>query len=208
MNNFNSMFGNAGSSNPTRSMRGAFQSGRRGDDIPKGYNRGQLQQFVPKQLQQFKKLFSLLGKDSDLFGLASGDEDAFADIEAPAMRQFNELQGGLASRFSGLGMGGRRSSGFQNTSNAAASNFAQDLAAQRQGITRNATRDLFDLSNVLMNQRPYQRFLDQKPEKQQKSSGWGGLIGAGVGGVGGFFAGGPMGAMAGASLGSKIGSGF
>jgi len=207
MNNFDSMFGNTGSSSPTRSMRGAFQSGRRGDVVPKGFKSGQLQQFVPKQLQQFKKLFSLLGKDSDLFGLASGDEDAFADIEAPTMRQFNELQGGLASRFSGMGMGARRSSGFQNTSNAAASNFAQDLAAQRQGITRNATRDLFDLSNALMNQRPYERFLEQKPEKQ-KSSGWGGLIGAGLGGVGGFFAGGPMGAMAGASLGHKVGSGF
>ena len=53
-------------------------------------------------------------------------------MEAPALKQFSGLQGNLASRFSGMGSGARRSSGFQNTSNQAASDFAQQLQANKQ----------------------------------------------------------------------------
>lgn len=150
--------------------KGRPESGRRGgaggDVIPKGYRAGQIQNFTPEQMQQFSQLFSLLGEDSDLFKMAMGDQSYFDEMEAPAMRQFNELQGGLASRFSGMGMGGRKSSGFQNTSSAAASNFAQDLQSNRQNLSRQALRDLMEMSHSLMNEKPYERILSGKRQKE------------------------------------------
>lgn len=183
----------------------------RGDIIPKGYRTGQLQQYTPEQLDLFHQLLGNLGPESNLGRFASGDESTFAQMEAPAMRQFSELLGGISNRFatgSGRGsLGTLKSSGFQNTGTAAASNFAQDLAAKRQELQRQALLDMFGLSNMLLNQRPYDRFLVEKPQKEQ-SSGWGGLIGAGLGAAGGFFAGGPTGALYGANIGYKAGSSF
>jgi len=174
--------------------------------IPSGYKLGQLQQFTPEQMQLFQQLFSNVGPQSYLSQLAGGDEDIFNQIEGPAMKQFSELQGNLASRFSGMGsFGGRKSSGFQNMSNQATSDFAQQLQSQRHNLQRQAIMDLMGLSENLLGQRPYEQFL---AKKQQKQGGWGGLVGAGLGGVGGFFAGGPAGALAGANLGYKVGSGF
>lgn len=138
----------------------------RGDNIPSGYRSGQLQQFTPQQMKLFKQMFSQVSPDSYLSRLSQGDEELFDEMEAPAMRQFNELQGGLASRFSGMGMGSRRSSGFQNSSTAAASNFAQDLASKRQGLQRQAIMDLMGLSESLLGQRPNERFLVPKKQNQ------------------------------------------
>lgn len=199
----NSMFGATG----RRGSRGMS----RGDSIPSGYEVGQLQNFTPEQMNLFKNSFQHVGPDSYLSRLASGDQSMFGEIEAPAFRQFNSQLGNISSRFSaGAGgpgaMSSRRSSGFQNETTAAASNFAQDLQAQRQGLQRQAIQDLMGMSNQLLNQRPYERTL--APKQQKESSGWGGLIGAGLGGVGGFFAGGPMGALKGAQLGYGVGSAF
>jgi hypothetical protein len=185
------------------SMTGS--SGVSGNKIPSGYKAGQLQQFTPQQLQLFQQLFSHVGPESYLSKLAGGDQSQFAEMEAPALRQFNELQGNIASRFSGMGMGSRKSSGFQNTMNSAASNFAQELQANRQNLQRQAINDLMNMSSNLLGQRPYQNFLI---EKQQKSSGWGSAIGSALGATGGFFAGGPAGALAGGKLGYDIGSNF
>lgn len=186
-----------------KGSRGSAQ----GDIIPKGYRAGQLQQFTPEQLQLFQQLFSQLGPESYLSRLAGGDQSLFEEMEAPALRQFNELQGGLASRFSGMGgLGSRRSSGFQNTASSAASNFAQELQAQRQGLQRQALSDLMGFSNQLLNQRPFERLVADKQKKQ--GGGWGGAIGAGLGGLGGFALGGPGGALAGAQLGYGVGSQF
>lgn len=179
-----------------------------GNIIPKGYNYGQIQQFTPEMMELFKRLFSQVSPDSYTSRLAGGDQSLFGEIEAPALRQFNELQGGLASRFSGMGTGGRKSSGFQNASNQAAADFAQQLQSQRQELQRNAIRDLMEMSQGLLGQRPYDQFLVEKPQRQKKSSGWGGAVGAGLGGLGGFFAGGPAGAMTGAQLGYGVGSSF
>ena len=183
------------------------RGGGSGDRIPKGYEAGQLQQYTPEQLDLFKQLFSNAGPDSFLSQLSQGEEGAYDQMEAPALRQFNALQGNLASRFSGMGMGARKSSGFQNSANQAASNFAQDLQSKRQDYSRQALRDLHAMSQDLLGNRPYERDLFEKPQKNN-SSGWGGLIGAGVGGLGGFLAGGPSGALAGSQLGYGIGSGF
>lgn len=159
-------------------MRGATGASS-GNKIPKGYQQAQLQQFTPEQMQLFQSLFSHVSPDSYTSRLAGGDESLFEQIEAPALRQFSGLQGQLASRFSGMGMGGRKSSGFQNTANAAASEFAQNLQSQRQALQRQAILDLMGLSESLLNQRPQEKFLVQKPK-----SFWQELIGGLSGGVG------------------------
>ena len=199
----NSMNGNTGAAGSAQQGNAA---GYYKEKIPKGYSAGKLQQFTPEQIQLFQQNFSHLGPDSYLSRLAGGDQSMFEEMEAPAMRQFQELQGGLASRFSGSGMGARRGSGFQNTQNQATSDFAMQLQSQRQSLRRQAIDDLMGFSNQLLNQRPYQNTL--QPKQQQESSGWGGLIGAGIGGLGGFAIGGPAGAMGGAQLGYNVGSGF
>lgn len=136
---------------------GARQIGKIG-----GYKQYSMPQFTPEQMQLFQSLFSQIGPESYLSKLAGGDEEAFNQMEAPAMRQFQGLQGQLASRFSGMGMGGRRSSGFQNTMNQASSDFAQDLQSRRQGLQQQAIRDLMGLSNDLLGQRPYETMLMKK----------------------------------------------
>jgi hypothetical protein len=186
-----------------RTAMGPSATGR--NIIPKGYKRGQLAQFSPEQMQLFQSLFGNLGPESFLSKLAGGDQSQFEELEAPALRQFNALQGNISSRFSGAGMGARKSSGFQNTLSQASSDFAQQLQSQRLGLQRQAISDLLGLSNQLLGQRPHKQFL---VEKQKRSGGLGGLIGAGVGGVGGFFAGGPGGALTGAQLGQQLGSTF
>lgn len=156
-----------------------------------GYKPAQMQQFTPEQMQLFQNMFGQVGPDSYLSKLAGGDEGAFNQIEAPAMRQFQGLQGNIASRFSGMGSGGaRRSSGFQNTMNQASSDFASDLQAQRMGLQRNAIRDLHDMSSSLLGQRPYENFMiKQEPSGFQSFiekilGGLSGGIGRGVGAAG------------------------
>ncbi len=181
-------------------------TGQMKEKIPSGYKKGSMQQFTPEQMQLFQQMFGHLGPESFLSKLAGGDQETFGQIEAPALKQFSALQGQLGSRFSGMGgTGARRSSGFQNTGNAAASDFAQQLQSQRQTLQQQALQDLMGFSNQLLGQKPYENYLI---EKQKKSSGLGGLIGAGVGGLGGFFAGGPAGALTGASLGYNVGNSF
>ena len=140
------------------------QQGMQKEKIPSGYKKFSINNFTPEQTEMFQQLFSMLGPDSEIWKLASGDEGQFEEMEAPALRQFNELQGNLASRFSGMGMGGRKSSGFQNASSAAASNSAQELQANRQSLQSNALKDLMVMSNALMGQRPYEQGIVEKPK--------------------------------------------
>jgi hypothetical protein len=170
--------------------------GMRGDKIPKGYKASQLQQFTPEQMQLFQSMFSHLGPDSYLSRLAGGDEEMFNEMEAPAMRQFSELQGNMGSRFSQMGMGAQKSSGFKNTMSQAGSNFAQDLQSRRQELQRNAIKDLMGMSNELLGQKPYERQLVEKskPWWQELAIGAGQGFGQGLGksageGVGNMFSG-------------------
>ncbi len=183
--------------------RGAFSSQ---DKIPSGYKDFAMQQYTPQQMQLHGQQFAHTAPDSFTSRLALGDQSQFDEMEAPALRQFNELQGNIASRFSSGGLGARKSSGFQNTMTAASQDFAGQLQSQRQQLRRQAIMDLMGMSNQLLSQRPVERGLVQKPEKQ--SSGWGGLLGSGVGALGGFFAGGPAGALTGGKLGYDVGSSF
>lgn len=170
-----------------------------GNVIPKGYERGQLQQFTPEQMQLFKQMFGNLGPDSFLAKLAGGDQSMFEQLEAPAMRQFQGLQGQLASRFSGMGTGARNSSGFQNTANQATSDFAQQLQSQRMGLQNQAIRDLMGMSNQLLGQRPTEQFLapKKKPWWQELLGSLGGGVSQGLGTAGSLWGLGKLGMFGG-----------
>jgi len=138
-------------------------SGATGDKIPSGYKAGRISNFTPEMMELFRSLFSHVSPDSYTGRLAGGDQSLFEEMEAPALRQFSGLQGNLASRFSGMGsFGGRSSSGFQNTINQASSDFAQDLQSKRQALQRQAIMDLMGMGNTLLGQRPYENFLVPK----------------------------------------------
>ncbi len=107
------------------------------------------------------------------------------------MQQFSELQGNMSSRFSGMGgLGARKSSGFQNTSNQAASQFAQQLQSQRQSLQQQAIKDLHGMSQDLLGNRPYEQMLMEKskPWWQEAATGFAGGLGQGLGkaAMGGF----------------------
>lgn len=147
-----------------------------------GYQSVTSQQFTPEQMELFTQMFGQVGPDSYLSKLAGGDQSAFGELEAPALQQFSELQGGLASRFSGMGgVGANRTSGAQNAQTSAASNFSQQLQAQRLGIRQNAMRDLQSMSSELLGQRPYSEHILEP--KQKEPSFWEKLLGS-IGGAG------------------------
>ncbi len=159
-----------------------------GNKIPSGHKAGRMQNFTPEMMQLFQQLFGHVGPDSFLSKIASGDEGAFAELEAPAMRQFSGQLGGLASRFSGMGgTGSRQSSGFDLAGTQAASDFSQDLSSKRQGLQRQAIGDLFGMSNMLLSQKPYENFLSEKKPKFWESIM--GPLGAGFGAGAGEAAG-------------------
>jgi len=175
---------------------------------PKGYMARTQQIYTPEQLRLFQSSFGRVGNDSYLGRLAGGDQSQFEQLEAPALRQFGALQGNIASRFSGGtgagSLGQRRSSGFQQTQNAAASDFAQQLQAQRMGIQQQAIRDLHSMSQELLGNRPYEQ---QLIEKQAPKSGFGSFLGQTAGTGLGSLAG-AGGAAIGKQLGGRVGGMF
>ena len=203
----NSMSGYRGPAGGNISSKSA--GGFKGDITPKGYEKGQLAQFTPDQMKLFQQLFSHVSPDSYLSRLASGDESFFEEMEAPAWRQFAQAQGQLGSRFSQLApgsMSAQRGSGFQNAAGQLGSDFAMDLASRRRDLQRQAIQDLMGISGELLGQRPYDRFLVEKPQKQSSAlGGWGGALGAIGGGIAGSFFGNPF---AGAAIGSSSLSGL
>jgi hypothetical protein len=147
-----------------------------------GYKNVSLQQFTPEQMSLFQSLFSNLKPGSSLSNLASGDQSQFGQLERPALQQFAGMQSNLADRFSGAGLGNRRSSAFQNAQTSAAQNFAGQLQSQRMGLQQQAMRDLMEMSQGLLNQRPYEnRLIEKEPPFWQQMlsglAGFGGQIG-------------------------------
>ena len=146
----------------------------------------------PQQLQLTQMLHGLLGQQGggfqkglgQLAGMAGGDQSQFAQMEAPALRQFGQLQGNLASRFSGMGSGARNSSGFQNTMGEAGVDLAERLAGKRMDYQQQALQQLLGLSESLLGRPTFQSgFLEkQKPMWQQ-------LLVSGAGGLGGLASG-------------------
>ena len=158
--------------------------------IPKGFSHGQLNQFTPQQHELFSRLFGQVGQGSYLDKLAGGGEEGFGAMEERAGRDFQGAMGNVASRFSGMGSGARRSSGFQQATNQASQDFASQLSEKRQGYQRQALQDLMEMSGQLLQQKPYESFMLQNAPKEPsflKQLGLG-LVGAG-GQIGGQIAG-------------------
>lgn len=128
-----------------------------------GYQEVQTKNFDPQMMQLFQQMFSHVDPNSYLSKLAKGDEGTFNQIEAPALRQFGQLQGNIASRFSGAGsFGARKSSGFQNVMGAASSELSEKLASNRQSLQQQAIKDLMSMSGDLLRQKPYENALVPK----------------------------------------------
>ena len=151
----------------------------------------QLSNYDPQQQQRFNEMGSSIGPDSYYAKLAKGDQSAFADVEAPAMQQFQGLQGQIASRFSG-GLGGgsgamsaRRGSGFQNTMNQASSDFAQQLQSNRLALRQHAIESLHGMTNDFLGHRPFQWVEKQRKPKRDWFGAGLGILG-GIAGAGGF----------------------
>ncbi len=144
-------------------------TGQMQEKIGSGYKKQSMQNFTPEQMQLFQQMFGHVGPDSFLSKLAGGDEGTFGQIEAPALKQFNQLQGQIGSRFSGMDKGAlsaRNSSGFQNTMNSAAQDFAGQLQSQRQGLQQQALKDLMGFSKDILGQEPFDNSLIKKDQKQ------------------------------------------
>lgn len=94
--------------------------------------------------------------------LVQGDPEMFAQLEAPALRQFGQLQGNIASRFSGMGSGARRSSGFQNTMGAAGEDLAERLQGQRMNLQQGASQSMMNLYSQLMGEDHFDSMLTPK----------------------------------------------
>ncbi len=145
---------------------------------------------------------------------SGGTPETWEQLEAPAMRQFGQLQGNIASRFSGGGgQGGgqaagslRHSSGFQNEMGEQAADLAERLQGQRLDYMNNASEQLRSLYHDLMSQDEYDTFITNKKKKQkwwQKAAGVALPIG---GAIAGGFAGGPAGASMGYTAGRSFGN--
>lgn len=97
----------------------------------------------------------------NLLSMAKGDQGMFEQLEAPAMRQFQQqIAPGIASRYAGSGISG--SSGMQNALASAGGNLAQDLQAQRMGLMRQSMQDVLHLGNTLLGTPTQQFGLYQK----------------------------------------------
>ena len=176
------------------------------EQTPMGMNNYAINQFTPEQTSVFANEFNHLGKGSYLERLANGDQELYNEMEAPQFQKYNAQQGQLASYFSGMGMGGRKSSGFQNAANQSSIDFAQELQKNRADMRSNAIKNLMGLSDQVLNQRPQERGLTQNQEESRNGKTVAGTVVGGIGGgiLGYAFGGGP-GAFKGASMGSQLG---
>lgn len=162
-----------------------------------GYKVRQVPNFSPEQMQLFQRLLGGLTGGEGLSGgidflsrLASGDEEAFAGVEAPAYSAFQKSLGQLGSRFAGLGA--LDSSGFQQAASGMGADLAEKIQSQRLGLQQGAIERLLGLSTNLLGQKPYDTFL----EEEGGGFDWGGLLG---GIAGSTF--GPLGGVLGKGVG-------
>jgi len=119
---------------------------------------------------------------NEFFNSLFNDPDFFNKFEAPAMRQFEELQGDIGNRFAGMGSGGSTgSTGFRNVMAREAQNLSSNLAAQRGQMQQNAVPQMLGYA-----QQPISNWMTQlqtalQPTKNQylpASPGFGGNIAA------------------------------
>jgi hypothetical protein len=138
----------------------------------------------PQQMDVFRQLLGGARGGIDpileqLRGLAGGgNEEMWSQLEAPALRQFQQLQGGIGARFSGLGSGAQSSSAFQHAQTGGAQELAERLQSQRLGLQQGAQDRLLALVEQLLGMTLGERALIPK-----KQSGWQSLLGS-LGGLG------------------------
>lgn len=95
--------------------------------------------------------------------LLSGDESIYRELEAPALRQFQEqIVPGLAERFTAMGQGAQGSSAYQQQLLQAGSRLAQDLAGQRAGYRMSALDRLLQQAGQTAQTSPYD-FVPRTP---------------------------------------------
>lgn len=203
----------------SRSAYGASGSNRK--EKVGGYNIERVSKYSPELLETARRLH---GKATPGYEqaiertgrIAGGSDEDWEALEAPALRQFGQLQGSTASRFSGGSIEGasggsgalsaRHGSGFQNELTSGAVELAEKLQSKRMDYQRQATQDLRGIYNDLMEQQETTPYF-QEP----KQSGWKKWLGASlpiIGGITGGVLGGPKGAEIGARAGSAAGQYF
>jgi hypothetical protein len=134
-----------------------------------GYNTASLSRLSPEQEQLFSLLFggASPGIASGLKNLTSlaggGSPEYWEQLEKPALRQFGQLQGNIASRFSGMGSGARKSSGFQNANSSAAMDFSERLQSQRLQMQQDAISKLLGIGNTLLGRDTRENVLVKSP---------------------------------------------
>jgi hypothetical protein len=130
--------------------------------------------------------------------LAAGDEESFAHLEQPALKNYEQALSMIGNRFSSGS--GTSSSYFQNAARGLGQDFAQNLQSQRNQLQMDALTKLLGISQNLLGQRPYMIGT----ESQQPGGGWsefgsklGGAIPGALGTILGTSVGGPAGGAAG-----------
>jgi hypothetical protein len=123
---------------------------------PSGYK--QVSTFSPDMMKLFQSLLGGIGQGGGaatnyLSRLASGDESAFEQSEAPAYAAFNKSLGQIGSRFSQFGA--QDSSAFQNAVAGEGGKLAMDLQGQRSQLQNSAIDRLLGFSNQLLGQQPH-----------------------------------------------------
>jgi hypothetical protein len=151
-----------------------------------GYNQVSTPNFTPQQMQLLQKLIGSIGGGAEkglskLSQIASGEEGAFEELEAPAYAAFNKNLGTLGSRFSQYGAGD--SSAFQNAVSGAGAEMAQNLQGQRTQMQMDAIQKLLGFSTDLLGQKPYETSLLQK----DKGTDWGEILSKAFGAVPGIL---------------------
>jgi hypothetical protein len=147
---------------------GAFSSSQapRQEKTPSGYRQFAQNMYTPEQERVFGNAEGLISPDSFTSRLARGDQSAFGEMEEPALRQFNDITGGIASKFSGMGMGSRNSSGFQNALTSAGQDFASQLQSKRMELRNQAIKDMMGMTSEFLGYKPQEKGLVQKRQKQ------------------------------------------
>lgn len=148
-----------------------------------GHKYAQLPTMSPEQLNFFQALLSQAQPGTSqgidfLSKLSGGDQSQFEQLESPYYSALDRAGAQLGSRFSGLGMGGQQSSGFQNALAGQAKDLSELLGSQRMQLQQNAIRELLGLSQSLLGTPTFQNFLT--PPKQ-KSPGFLDCLGMGIG---------------------------
>ncbi len=171
------------------------------EKIPKGYELGQLENFTPEQKQLRNQAFGYLGSNSYLARLAGGD---FGDVEGNAWKNYEQSQGMLGSRFGMQNPSFGGGSLGERYGTQALTDYGDQLRSQRSALQMKAIEDLMSHSNMLLGQKPFEKFL--VPEQKENNpwgpafSGmfqgagtgsslgpWGTILGGMAGGASGYF---------------------